>query len=1106
MSNELNACPPFTPFEITISEGIASALRENDTTPYLTLVYSLEQPPYQVGATDVGAIIAMASSPQPITLGGVQSYWLPDNSCQNFVPVFYQGMNSVTTSGQPTIPGVSIPPSGGAPGGGGFGPPTLPDGVDVEPVIMGQMQAVMGVAGPILNNAEGMIEGQFQSSMDNASGITGKIPGKIGDQLVETMGGVYGTGLSVGIPVPTVDDILGGNVGLEFGFSNVEPQGGFTTNTFTTPTEVRPGIIEGFGIVGDGGFGGIGGGVIIPPNRPAVGIPPFGAGGQAVFPPVPFGFQPVPGAPMPPAGGVGVVVGPIGPAQAGRPVPGGAFADPAPVAPLPPNFPIPGGGGGGVVGIPIGGDGVGGGGFGQFNSYNVGGGSSGSSGYPYGGYPPGYYPPGYVPPFSYNPYGGFGPPGPPGPPGAPVGLIQGGGFTTIPGQAPLPPMPPGAPVNVNIQGGSTTNISNVTSNVSNSGGPPAPSPAPTPAPEPEPEPEPEEIPAPAPLQINPIKLPAPAGNWADGGACDVPINKVDFSTDDLFKVFGFNRKNKNELNPPAWLNPDNYPLGFKWVASSGMNILGNLINSANAIFIASIPITNNWSQFQALAIGGITEKLLGIPVLPFMQSNVYNINYQNPQLLPGIPDLQNLFRKDAISEETFRCLVRANGSYDSWQMKIAESSTLVPSLIDIIKLYRGKKIGGNEFEYYANLNGLKISTAQGKIDIANFLEATRAIPGLPDLVRMMVRDAGDNAVAAKYGTDTDLDNKFAGKIEEWSEQQGVDPEIMKYYWRAHWEIPSNTQLFDMLHKLRPNRRVGNVPGNIATTAADIKQAIQVNDLTPFWVDRVMATSYHPLTRIDAQRAFFIDAISEDRLFDAYMDLGYDKDNAQALVDFSKELKKKRESNLPGADKPANILSQLKRYLINRQDAKNRLIAIGMKKEKAELAVSNTIIDRMAEAKGKCLKEAQRRFFRAEYDLIKYKQVVMSLGLPQENVEALITESQCLYNSRGKELNAGALCKAFKQNIIAFDQFQNRLKMVGYDADEAFIIAESCQIDKVVAIGKAKLAIEAKEIAAAEKARKAELAARKEAERLAEKAKKAAEEAEKKRLKDNPKPP
>ena len=148
-----------------------------------------------------------------------------------------------------------------------------------------------------------------------------------------------------------------------------------------------------------------------------------------------------------------------------------------------------------------------------------------------------------------------------------------------------------------------------------------------------------------------------------------------------------------------------------------------------------------------------------------------------------------------------------------------------------------------------------------------------------------------------------------------------------------------------------------------------------------------------------------------------------------------------------------------------------------------------------------MKEAQRRFFRAEYDLLKYKSVVMSLGIPQENIEALVNETACLYDSRGKEINAGALCKAFKQNIIAADQFQARLRLIGYDRDEAFIIAESCQIDKVIALGKAKLQKEAKERAEIEKAQKAAVAAQEKAEKKAEKAEKARLAEEKKKEKE-----
>ena len=589
--------------------------------------------------------------------------------------------------------------------------------------------------------------------------------------------------------------------------------------------------------------------------------------------------------------------------------------------------------------------------------------------------------------------------------------------------------------------------------------------------------------------------------WENLQACNVPASPGIYDPDYLWKWFGWTLTKQNKWKAPNQADSQFFPYGFGWIGNLIWSMEVATINQLNALTKASYPIANNYQDYLVLMIGGIVEKWVGAPVLPYLMNTQYNINYNNPQLIPGIPDLQNLFRKNVISAESFKCLVRANGFYDSYQMAIAESSTLIPSLFDIIRLRRGEKLTDNQFDYYANLNGLKTGTNQGKVDLSVFLEATRAIPGVADLVRMMVRDAADDNIALKYKTDADLDKKFAGSVKEWSQQQGVDPEIMKYYWRAHWEIPSNTQLFDMLHKLRPNRRVGVVPENIVTTKETVKEAIQVNDLTPYWVDRVMATSYSSLTRIDAQRAFFIEAINEDQLFDAYMDLGYDSNNAQVLVDFTKELKRKRDAGLPGADKPTNIISQLKKYVISETNAYDRLRATGMKPEKAKAAVANSVRDRKEEARARCLKEAQRRFFRAEYDLLKYKSVVMQLGIPQENIEALVNETACLYDSRGKEINAGALCKAFKQNIIAADQFQARLRLIGYDRDEAFIIAESCQIDKVIALGKAKLQKEAKERAEAEKAQKAAVAAQEKAEKKAEKAKKAQEAEEKKKAKE-----
>ena len=65
--------------------------------------------------------------------------------------------------------------------------------------------------------------------------------------------GFYGTGIGLGIDVPTVDDIIGGNVGFQFG-----PVG--NTGFGGSGGAPAPDADIQFGIVGGGGFGGLGGG------------------------------------------------------------------------------------------------------------------------------------------------------------------------------------------------------------------------------------------------------------------------------------------------------------------------------------------------------------------------------------------------------------------------------------------------------------------------------------------------------------------------------------------------------------------------------------------------------------------------------------------------------------------------------------------------------------------------------------------------------------------------------------------------------------------------------------------------------------------------------
>ena len=168
--------------------------------------------------------------------------------------------------------------------------------------------------------------------------------------------------------------------------------------------------------------------------------------------------------------------------------------------------------------------------------------------------------------------------------------------------------------------------------------PEAPSPSPTPT-EPEPEqtptPTPDKPPPPAPLDIIGGSLSPSQSNWESGASCEKAPAQFNFNSDDIWIAFGWDRVNKNEVKPPEYLNPANYPGPFKYLGSFLMNLYGLMIQTTVKATVASLPIVNNWQDFLTLAMGGVVQNWIGAPVLEFMKSTFYNINYNNPQSIPS---------------------------------------------------------------------------------------------------------------------------------------------------------------------------------------------------------------------------------------------------------------------------------------------------------------------------------------------------------------------------------------------------------------------------------------------------------------------------------------
>ncbi len=143
------------------------------------------------------------------------------------------------------------------------------------------------------------------------------------------------------------------------------------------------------------------------------------------------------------------------------------------------------------------------------------------------------------------------------------------------------------------------------------------------------------------------------------------------------------------------------------------------------------------------------------------------------------------------------------------------------------------------------------------------------IPGPSDLIRMAVREAFTPDIAEKFGQYQDFPQAFG----DWGAKIGLSKDWASRYWAAHWDLPSATMGFEMLHR-----------GVISNE--ELTLLLRALDVMPYWRERLIKISYNPLTRVDVRRMYAAGVIDKGQVTRAYLDLGYDQQKAEWLTDFT----------------------------------------------------------------------------------------------------------------------------------------------------------------------------------------------------------------------------
>jgi hypothetical protein len=438
-------------------------------------------------------------------------------------------------------------------------------------------------------------------------------------------------------------------------------------------------------------------------------------------------------------------------------------------------------------------------------------------------------------------------------------------------------------------------------------------------------------------------------------------------------------------------------------------------------------------------LGGI---LLSTASEPFLRPFTYFLNYNYPSKIIEPNVALNLFFRGIITESELKTLLKFHGYNEKQTQLLIESSRAILTLEELVVAKWRGIITEDEFKAYAKKHGIT------EEDLKRFEAVRKFYPSAEDFIRFAVRDVFNQAIVEKYG----YDEEFPEQIAEHVKKSGMDIEQLKWFWRAHWQLPSPTQAYEMLQRLNPDvlsvrasayEKMGLKTDDIKTDLDTVRELLKIADYPKFWRDRLIAIAYEPLTRVDLRRIYELGLINDQELLARLMELGYTKDDAELLSNFYKRLK--HEENFKIA--LSKIENAYKIGKITREQYKQLLEQAGYSDDEVEFLVSLTdyeIEEEKREKKMNLLISKYTKGLISKEDIISEAK---KIGINDSELQYWLEMAQLKRETGVKTLSTTQIRDAWLKGLIDEEEALSLLIASNWDSNHAQILIELWKAEK-----------------------------------------------------------
>jgi hypothetical protein len=383
-------------------------------------------------------------------------------------------------------------------------------------------------------------------------------------------------------------------------------------------------------------------------------------------------------------------------------------------------------------------------------------------------------------------------------------------------------------------------------------------------------------------------------------------------------------------------------------------------------------------------------------------SNIADVSIRSNRLDPQM--IAQLLVTGYLDAPKANFILTELGLSDTLKDAIIRASNRLPTIGEAMNgLWRG---------YYSKEDFTNILKKSGyyALDLGLYETLAENIPPFQDVLRLMQREAFQDDVAAKYGYEED----YPAQVEEFFTKLGYDKKWGRLYYRANWTIPSPQMGYEMLHR-------GIIDKDV------LGDMLKIADYPPYWREKLMAMSYSNFTRVDIRRMYQTGVLTEDEVYKAYLELGYNEDKAQKLTAFTKAGNAQTEKDLTRAD----ILGLYHDNLLDRGETGAALGKLGYDNQESEYLLDRIDFNLAKAARVDSIKYVQEKFIAGLIDKTGVTTELTSIGLSQSQIERYTLQWERSIEVKTVLPNKADTTKFFVQDYITQEDFIARLAELGY---------------------------------------------------------------------------